>query len=179
MEFVLNNLDTLKEGGKCVALVPMSCATETTGITRELKRQILKQHTLEAVMSMPEELFHRQTNVVTCTMVITAHKPHPPGKKTWFGYWRDDGFVKVKNRGRIDRNHTWEKTRSYWLNAYRNRELIDKFSLTEEVTENNEWCAEAYMVTDYSQLTEADFVEVVKNFVMHEFSRERGQNESR
>lgn len=172
LEFVLNNLNTLKEGGKCVALIPMSCVTETTGITKELKSQILKQHTLEAVMSMPDELFHGQTNVVTCAMVVTAHKPHPAGKKTWFGYCRDDGFIKVKNRGRIDRNHIWEKTKSQWLNAYRNRELIHKFSLAKEVTGEDEWCAEAYMETDYSQLSEADFVEVVKNYVAHEFFRE-------
>ena len=54
-------------------------------------------------MSMPIELFHNsKTTVVTCIMVFTAHRPHPKGKKTWFGYWRDDGFIKTKHRGRID-----------------------------------------------------------------------------
>lgn len=170
LEFVLNNLDTLKEGGKCVAIIPISCVTETTGTAKELKHRILKQHTLEAVMSMPETLFHGQTNVVTCTLVITAHKPHPTGKKTWFGYWRDDGFVLVKNRGRVDKNHTWQNIKSQWVNAFRNRELIEGFSLAKEVKEGDEWCVEAYMETDYSQLSEADFIKVVKDFVSYEFS---------
>lgn len=168
LEFVLNNLDSLKEGGRCIALMPISCATKTSGTIKELKKQILKHHTLEAVMSMPEELFYGQTNSVSCAMVITAHKPHPAGKKTWFGYWRDDGFIKVKEMGRIDKNNTWERTKLQWLNAYRNREIIDKFSLTKEVTEDDEWCAEAYMETDYSQLSEKDFIKVVKNYVAYE-----------
>ena len=166
LEFVLNNLDALKEGGTCVALVPMSCVAETTGIAKELKRKILNQHTLEAVMSMPDDLFHGQTNVVTCTMVITAHKPHPEGKKTWFGYWRDDGFVMVKHRGRVDKNYTWENTKSQWVNAYRNRELIDRFSLAKEVTETDEWCAEAYMLTNYSAITKKEYEETVKKYVL-------------
>ncbi len=172
LEFVLNNLDTLKEGGKCVALVPMTCVNETTGVAKEFKHTIIEKHTLEAVMSLPVDLFHGQTNVVTCAMVVTAHKPHPVGKKTWFGYWRDDGFVKVKNRGRIDKNHTWGSTKARWVNAYRNRELINKLSLAKEVNETDEWCAEAYMETDYSELSETDFVEVVKNYVASQFLRE-------
>jgi type I restriction-modification system DNA methylase subunit len=164
LEFVLDNLDTLKEGGKCVAIVPLSCVTETTGMAKELKHRILKQHTLEAVMSMPENLFHGQTNVVTCILVITAHKPHPTGKKAWFGYWRADGFVLVKNRGRIDKNHTWESIKSQWVNAYRNREMIDGFSLSKEVTAKDEWCVEAYMETDYSKITQEEFVEAVQDY---------------
>ncbi len=176
LEYVLNNLDTLREGGKCVALVPMSCVVETTGVAKELKNRILKQHTLEAVMSMPEELFHGQTNVITCTMVITAHKPHPIGKKTWFGYWRDDAFVKIKYRGRIDKNHTWETTKSQWINAYRNRELIDGFSLTREVTEADEWCVEAYMQTDYSNISINDYEQVVKKYIMFHLMDSSGFN---
>jgi type I restriction-modification system DNA methylase subunit len=166
LEYVLNNLDTLSEGGKCLALVPMSCIIETTGSAKELKTRILQKHTLEAVMSMPEELFHGQTNVITCTMVITAHKPHPAGKKTWFGYWRNDGYVKVKYRGRIDKNHTWENIKAQWIYAYRNRELIDGFSLAREVTEEDEWCVEAYMQTDYSNISVNDYEQVVKKHIL-------------
>lgn len=173
LEFVLNNLDALKEGGKCVALVPMSCVTETTGIAKELKRRILEQHTLEAVMSMPDELFYGQTNVVTCTMVIIAHKPHPAGKKTWFGYWKNDNFVKVKNKGRIDKFNKWDTNKNEWVNTFTNREVKKGYSLMQEVAANDEWCVEAYMETDYSELSEAEFVEVVKNYVAYEFFREQ------
>lgn len=48
----------------------------------------MSSHTLEAVMSMPTELFY-PVGTVTCIMVWTAHKPHAESdKKTWFGYWK-------------------------------------------------------------------------------------------
>jgi type I restriction-modification system DNA methylase subunit len=153
LEFVLNNLEHLIQGGYCVAIVPITCATNPSGAIGELKRRLLQKHTLEAVMSMPIELFHNsKTNVVTCVMVFTAHRPHPLHKKTWFGYWRDDGFVKTKHRGRTDMNGTWPQIRDRWVASYRNRDVIDGFSVMREVAATDEWCAEAYLESDYNSI---------------------------
>ncbi len=82
LEFVLNNLDTLEPGGTCVAIVPITCATAPSGVIGDLKATLMDRHTLQAVLSMPIELFHNsKTTVVTCVMVFTAHRPHPGGKK--------------------------------------------------------------------------------------------------
>ena len=109
LEFVLNNLSVLQAGGKCIAILPFSCAIGDNAEILERKRKLLEKHTLEAVVSMPADLFHdSNVGVVTCVMVITAHRPHPSGKKTWFGYWRDDGFIKTKHQGRVDVSRTWE-----------------------------------------------------------------------
>lgn len=167
LEFVLNNLEVLESGAKCVAIIPMSCVIEDTTIAKNLKRRILDEHTVEAVMSLPDELFsNSNVNVVTCAIVITAHKPHSPRKKTWFGYWRTDGFEKTKNKGRIDKNHTWENIRDEWVSAYKNREIVKGLSVAKEITENDEWCAEAYMATDYSRLTADDYEQTVKKFIL-------------
>lgn len=153
LEFVLNNLDCLQQDGKCVAIVPITCATAPSGEIAQWKRTILSRHTLEAVLSMPIELFHNsKTTVVTCIMVFTAHRPHSSSKKTWFGYWRDDGFVKTKHRGRIDMNGTWEVIKKRWVDSYINREAINGLSVLQEVGANDEWCAEAYLETDYSKV---------------------------
>ena len=166
LDFVLNNLSALQPGGKCVAILPFGCAIGDNGEIVERKQKLLAQHTLEAVMSMPVDLFHdSKVAVVTCVMVITAGRPHPKGKKTWFGYWRDDGFVKTKHLGRIDDNHTWQDTKAKWLSAYRSREVIDRFSLLAEVRPADEWCAEAYLKTDYSKLSKSDFVSEMKKYV--------------
>lgn len=175
LEFVLNNLERLEQDGKCVAIIPLSCVIERTAQTKELKERLLKQHTLEGVMSLPEELFHNsKVNVVTCALVITAKKPHPKGKKTWFGYWRNDGFVKVKNKGRIDKNETWQETKNKWVNAFKNKEHIPEMSLMQEVSANDEWCAEAYMKTDYSKLTKEDYEITVKKFILFNFMNSVG-----
>jgi type I restriction-modification system DNA methylase subunit len=167
LEFVLNNLEILEPGGKCVAIIPLSCVIEDTTIARTLKKRVLSKHTVEAVMSLPEELFHNSdVNVVTCAIVITAHKPHPQRKKTWFGYWRKDGFVKVKNKGRIDKNNTWGSIKEKWVSAFKNRDIVDDLSLAREITEEDEWCAEAYMVTDYSKISREDYETTVKKYIL-------------
>ncbi|MCI8453236.1 MAG: N-6 DNA methylase [Lachnospiraceae bacterium] len=178
-EFILNNLSALEPGGTCIAIIPISCVIERTDTAINLKKRVLEEHTLEAVLSMPEELFHNsKVNTVTCAVILTAHKPHPKGKKTWFAYCRDDGFVKLKNRGRVDANHTWETIKEKWVTAYRNREIIDGFSLMREVTEREEWCAEAYFETDYSQFDVSAYNETVRNFILFSMKMLETHNES-
>lgn len=178
LEFVLNNLSMLERGGKCVAIMPISCVNDTTGASYYLKKKILEEHTLEAVLSLPEELFvNSKVNTVTCAVVITANIPHPTNKKTWFGYCRNDGFVKKKNRGRIDANHTWNDIKKQWVSAYLNREVISEFSVMQKVTADMEWCAEAYLETDYSKLTMEDYIETVKNFFLFQMKSIETENE--
>jgi type I restriction enzyme M protein len=156
--FIWNNLELLQKGGKCIAIVPMSCALAQSGRMLSWKKRLLEQHTLEAVMSMPSELFHNsKVGVVTCIMIFTAHIPHPKGKKTWFGYWKNDEFVKVKNKGRIDAKGKWNEVKERWVKAYMNKEVIAGHSVMKQVNAMDEWCAEAYMETDYSNLEESDF----------------------
>ena len=153
LEFVINNLGYLDRDGCCIAIVPITCATAPSGVIAGLKRRLLKHHTLEAVMSMPSELFHNSdTAAVTCVMVFTAHKPHPKGKKTWFGYWRDDGLIKTKHLGRIDQNGKWSDIRDYWVQSFMNREVSNRFSVMREVGPQDEWCAEAYLTPDYNSI---------------------------
>lgn len=178
-EFILNNLSALEPGGICIAIIPISCVIEKSDTAVNLKKRVLEEHTLEAVLSMPEELFHNsKVNTVTCAVILTAHKPHPKGKKTWFAYCRDDGFVKLKNRGRVDANHTWETIKKKWVTAYRNREVINGFSLMREVTEREEWCAEAYFETDYSQFDMSAYNETVRNFILFSMKMAETQDES-
>lgn len=75
-EFILNNLDALEPGGTCIAIIPISCVIEKTAVAVNLKKRVLEKHTLEAVLSMPEELFHNsKVNTVTCAVILTAKKP--------------------------------------------------------------------------------------------------------
>jgi len=170
LEFVLNNLQFLKQNGKCVAIIPMSCMIAQTGIKLELKRRLFQNHTIEAVMSMPEELFHNsKINMVTAVIVLTAHIPHPQGKKVWFGYWRHDGFVKVKKKGRVDSYNRWEEIKRRWLNLYNNREERRFQSIMKDVRAEDEWCAEAYFETDYSKIDEDMFMKSARQYLAFRF----------
>lgn len=165
LEFVKWNLEALVEGGTCVAIVPMQCAISTKGKIAQLKKELLKKHTLKAVFSMPNELFYNSDkSVVTCVMVFTAHKPHPNNQKTFFGYFKDDGFEKRKKLGRIDVHGKWESIKKEWCYLYSNNEEVPGKSVKHYVTEKDEWCAEAYMTTSYEMLKKTDFIKDLREY---------------
>lgn len=160
--FVKQMLECLQAGSVGISIVPMSCAIAPNPVREEL----MKSHTLKAVMSMPAELFY-PVGTVTCIMVWLVGEPHADtNQKTWFGYWRDDGFVKTKHKGRIDQNDTWAAIRDRWIEMYRNQEVHAGESVMHMVGPNDEWCAEAYIQTDYSKLTQADFERAVRQFAL-------------
>lgn len=160
--FVKQMLDCLEAGSIGIAIVPMSCAIAPS----DGRDELMKHHTLDAVMSMPQELFY-PVGTVTCIMVWIAGKPHTKSdRKTWFGYWRDDGFIKTKHKGRIDQNDVWPGIRDRWVEMYRNREVHAGESATYKVSTGDEWCAEAYIETDYSSLTKESFEADLKKFML-------------
>lgn len=160
-DFVIRMLDGLRQNATGIAIVPMSLAVAP----HPLRERLLREHRLEAVMSMPDDLFH-PVGVVTCIMVFTAHVPHANDDRhmSWFGYWKDDGFRKDKIRGRIP-TERWPGIKEEWLDMFMRTESPGK-SVWKKVRANDEWCAEAYLETDYSTLDEGDFERDVKKYIM-------------
>jgi type I restriction enzyme M protein len=158
LDFVKAMMDMLAPGGIGVAVVPMSCV-----IARHAARErLLGAHTLVAVMSLPDELFY-PVGVIPNAVVLKAHTPHAQSASpTWFGYWKDDGFVKVKHLGRVDLDHRWTSVRDTWINDFRARAATPGRCVQRQVTVDDEWCAEAYMETDYSALNKEDFERVLR-----------------
>ena len=164
MEFIEHALNVLnpQADGRVVAIVQMSCAIKDEKDLKAVKRRILAKHHLKAVLSMPDDLFY-PVGVVTCIMVFEANKPNA-GRKTWFGYFKDDGFEKRKHLGRIDARNKYTDIKKRWLDAYVNEEQIPGLSVRKEVKAEDEWCAEAYMETDYSTLCDNDFIEKMREY---------------
>lgn len=169
MEFIEHALKTIDEraNGRVVAIVQFSCAIKDEKELKAVKHRILAKHHLKAVLSMPDDLFY-PVGVVTCIMVFEANKPNK-GRKTWFGYFKDDGFEKRKHLGRIDARNKYESIRKRWLKAYRNQEDIPGLSVRKEITVNDEWCAEAFMETDYNMLSKTDFEKKLKEYIAFKF----------
>lgn len=167
MEFIEHSLSVLdtRANSRVVAIVQMSCATKNESDLIQVKERLLSKHHLKAVISMPDDLFY-PVGVVTCIMVFEANKPNE-GRKTWFGYFKDDGFIKRKHIGRVDLKHHYDSLKSNLLSAFRNLDEIPGLSVRYEVKADEEWCAEAYMETDYSQLTEIHFDVKIRDYCAH------------
>ena len=164
MEFIEHALSVInpQAEGRVVAIVQMSCAIKDEKELKVVKKRILAKHHLKAVLSMPDDLFH-PVGVVTCIMVFEANKPNA-GKKTWFGYFKDDGYEKRKRLGRIDARNKYAAIKERWIDIYRNEEQVPGLSVRKEVNAEEEWCAEAYMETDYNTLTEKDFIQKLVDY---------------
>ncbi len=173
-EFVLNNLQVLGDGGTCIAIIPMQSALSTSDKIIGLKTELMKKHTLEAVFSMPDQLFfNSKASAVTCVMVITAHRPHPAGKKVWLALAKDDGYTVEMHKGRIDMDNKWPEIRDQWVSDFFNRAEVPHFSEVRELSPADEWCAEAYITRDYQKLTQKDFECSLRLFTGAMFSQEK------
>ena len=166
LTFIENALSFLEPHGTCIAIVPQSCAMNTKKGNLVVKKRLLEKHTLKAVMSMPNTLFEdSNTNAVTCVLIFEAHKQHTENTKTWFGYWKEDGFIKVRPYGRIDYRHLYqEKIKKYWLDNYFGKKEVDGFSILRYVDDSDEWLVEPYIKTNFGNLKDEDFESTLREY---------------
>lgn len=129
---------------------------------------MLEENTLEAVFSLPSDMFYPGANAVACCMVFTLGVRHDKDKQTFFGYYKDDGFEKRKNLGRVEKfEGAWKNAEKIWLDLYKNKREKIGYSVVKHVTANDEWLAEAYMETNYSKLNKEDFQNVINQYVSY------------
>lgn len=161
---------------KLAVLLPVSAAIGTSRLLADAKAMMLENNTLEAVFTLPDEIFYPGASASACCMLFTLGRPHVnadgTAPETFFGYCKNDGFKKKKNLGRIeqfdsDGNSKWKTIEQEWLRLYRHRLAVDGLSATAVVDGNSEWLCEAYMKTDYSKLTESDFQQTINNYLAY------------
>ncbi len=166
LDFILNAMDSLEKGGRCIAIVQMSCALTKDTKVIEKHRQLLEKHTLEAVISSPNDLFYPSAGVATCIMIFRAYEKH--NKPTWFGYWKDDGFIKDKRKGRINLGGYKEKYNLLMTN-YKYYEKVG-FSIIKKVNYTDEWCCEAYMDINFTDIPKINFINTMREYLSILFS---------
>ena len=153
--------------GKLVTLLPMSSAIGLSGVIADIKEKLLDKHTLDAVFSLPAEMFYPGASAVACCMVFDLGRPHSDDKETFFGYFKNDGFEKRKGVGRVDVKNKWDEIEKEWLYLYTHKISKVGLSVVKHVTAEDEWCAEAYMETDYSTLSDADFIAKLQDYAAY------------
>ena len=158
---------------KLAVLLPVSAAIGSKEVIQREKNFMLENNRLDAVFTLPNEIFYPGASACACCMVFTLGKPHvrADGKqdKTFFGYFKEDGFKKKKKLGRVEQfdsnDHSkWKPIEEKWLTLFRNKEVVDGLSAMAEVTGEDEWLCEAYMRTDYSDLQEECFRMSINNY---------------
>ena len=175
VKYIADTLNSINHQAKLAVLLPVACAIGTSGEIARLKREILEENTLDAVFTLPNEIFYPGASASACCMVFKIGTKHNDvsNPDTSFGYCKDDGFKKKKNLGRVEQIDTdtgkskWVEIEREWIELYRNRRSVDGLSATHKVNGDDEWLCEAYMKTDYTKLTEQDFQQTINDYLAY------------
>ena len=174
VKYIADTLNSINHPATIAVLLPVACAIGTSSEISEIKEEILKENTLDAVFTLPNEVFYPGASASACCMVFKVGKKHSDisNPDTFFGYYKDDGFKKKKNLGRVEQidvngNSKWVDIEKMWIELYRNRKSVDGLSATHKVNGSDEWLCEAYMKTDYSKLVEDDFQKTINDYLAY------------
>ena len=96
-------LRILKTGGRCASIVPDGVLFGSTGGHKSIRKEIVENHKLEAIISMPSGVFKPYAGVSTAIMIFT--KTGTGGTdKVWFYDMKSDGYSLDDKRNPIEDN---------------------------------------------------------------------------
>ena len=137
--FVQYMLNHLKEGGRCGVVVPEGVLFGSTGAHQELRRKLVENNTVEAVLSLPGGVFNPYSGVKTSVLIF---RKGGSTEHVMFLHADNDGF-------KLDANHDTPieaddlpglieafRDRTAQWSDWHNREINDEWTA-------NWWFAEA------------------------------------
>lgn len=96
-------LRILKTGGRCASIVPDGVLFGSTGGHKSIRKEIVDNHKLEAIISMPSGVFKPYAGVSTAIMIFT--KTGTGGTdKVWFYDMKADGYSLDDKRNPVEEN---------------------------------------------------------------------------
>ncbi|WP_195964858.1 type I restriction-modification system subunit M [Clostridium cuniculi] len=96
-------LRILKMGGRCASIVPDGVLFGSTGGHKSIRKEIVENHKLEAIISMPSGVFKPYAGVSTAIMIFT--KTGTGGTdKVWFYDMKADGYSLDDKRNPVEDN---------------------------------------------------------------------------
>lgn len=124
--FTKQALDYLDNEGVLVIIMP----TPTLTMNPKMTADILQTARLDCVIKMPKPLFSEQGRIVNSSVFVFTKtgKPHKTNEKVLFCNLKDDGFVSVQHKGRVDKYHTWDGIKQMVLNTVANKDEVNGFS---------------------------------------------------
>lgn len=109
LEIVLNVLNSVKKDTVCAFILPDNKLDKN----KSDARKILRHHTLEKIIKLPEEIF---SGVVTSVFIFKAGIPHN-NKPIFSCFIKNDGLITIKNQGRQDIKNLWPEIEDYWTDV--------------------------------------------------------------
>lgn len=132
-------LRLLKTGGRCACIVPDGVLFGSSKAHKSIRKELIENHKLQAVISMPSGVFKPYAGVSTAVLVFT--KTGAGGTdQVWFYDMKADGFTLDDKRTEIQENDIpdiIERFHSLEKEADRKRTEQSFFVSKEEIVEND------------------------------------------
>ncbi|MEN2666017.1 HsdM family class I SAM-dependent methyltransferase [Listeria aquatica] len=171
INFIKHALDMSAKEGKLAVIVPQSTMTGKSKTEREIKKAILENHTLDAVITLNPNTFHGQrAGVQPVIALFTAHRPYPEQKQVKFINFKEDGWVVKKHLG-LQEDGTASDKRKQLIDAI----LYDiptetAFMVKSPVTAEDEWLHSYFYFNDSIPTPDA-FEKTVQDYLTFKFDQ--------
>ncbi len=137
--FIALFIRMLKKGGRCACIVPDGVLFGSSKAHKSIRKELVENHQLTAVISMPSGVFKPYAGVSTAVLVFT--KTGAGGTdKVWFYDMKADGFSLDDKRTEIAENDIsdmLERFHNMEKEVERQRTEQSFFVLKEEIVEND------------------------------------------
>ena len=166
INFINHLLDSIVEDGRVAVIVPQSTFTGKTKEEKKIKEEILKNHTLEGVITLNKNTFYRiGTN--PCIAIFTTHTPHSKNKMCKFINFENDGYIVSKHIGLIDDGSHKDKKQHLLDVWFGKNEAPTKFCVETTIEADDEWLHSFYYFNDEIP-SEEDFKKTVADYLTFE-----------
>jgi type I restriction enzyme M protein len=159
-------LRMLKTGGRCAVIVPDGVLFGSSNAHKQIRKEIIENHKLDAVVSMPSGVFKPYAGVSTAVLFFT--KTGSGGTdKVWFYDMQADGYTLDDKRAESKDNDIQDIVSRYHnLKEEANRLRTDKsFLVPFEDIKANEWdlSINRYKEVVYDEVTYAQPATIISD----------------
>ena len=99
--FMAKFMRMLDIGGRAAVIIPTGVLSTNSKAHITLRKKLIEQNRLDAVISMPSGVFKPYAGVATAVLIFTKGEPT---KSTWFYEMENDGFTLDDKRNEIEEN---------------------------------------------------------------------------
>lgn len=168
INFTEHLLDSLAEGARAIVIIPQSSVTGKSKDEQNIKNNILKNHTLEGVITLNKNTFYG-VGTNPCIAVFTAGIPHDKNHLCKFINFEDDGYVVSKHIG-LEETASAKDKRQHLLDVWFGRiEAETKFCVETTIEAEDEWLHAFYYFNDEIP-SEKDFENTMADYLTFEFN---------
>jgi len=173
-------LRMLKVGGRCACIVPDGVLFGSSKAHKDIRKELIEQNRLEAVISMPSGVFKPYAGVSTAILIFTK-TGHGGTDKVWFYDMKADGFSLDDKRSPIAENDIPDIiARFHNLAGDEGRERTEQsfFVPKEEIVQNDyDLSINKYKKTEYKAVEYAPTSEILAEINVLEAKIQEGLQE--